>query len=130
MPRRLCAVRSRTPVASDDTRIQPGRLSVQRSVTRHPSVASAKVYSQVLIGTPNTWTSNAKRLPTSAAVIVTDVIQTARPCRLVPRNFAPTAGPAAPPTHLPPVFSGLHSPIRGRSLTSSYSRNEEALTVS
>src|SRR3954452_5015553 len=119
MPRRLCAARSRTPVAIDDTRIHPGRLSVQRSVTRQPSVTSANVYSHVLTGTPSTWTSKAKREPGSAAVTVTDVIHTASPWRLVPRNLAPTAGPVAPPTHLPPVFSGLHSPIRGRSLTSS-----------
>src|SRR4051794_16999559 len=120
MPRRLWAARSRTPVMNDVARIQRGLLSVQRSVTTQPSVASANVYSHVLTGKPNALTSKAKRRPASAVVIVTDVIQTAMPLRLVPRNFAPTAGPAAPPTHLPPVFSGLHSPIRGRSLTSSY----------
>jgi len=52
------------------------------------------------------------------------------PLRLVPRNSAPTAGPAAPSTpwpstpwpstQWPPMFSGLNSPIRGRSLTSDH----------
>ena len=39
------------------------------------------------------------------------------PLRLLPWNRAPTAGPLAPPRHRPPVFSGLHSPVRVTSET-------------
>src|SRR5882757_1103864 len=55
-----------------------------------------------------------------ASVIVTVVDHFLAPHWLVPLNRAPSAAPEAPPTHRPPVFSGLHSPIRHRSLTKAY----------
>jgi len=71
-------------------------------------------------------TSNAKRSPGTASVTVTSVLQRWIPLRLRPRNFAPGAGPSAPPTHLPPAFSFDHSPILGRSETSVQSVSADA----
>ena len=48
------------------------------------------------------------------------------PWLLVPWNSAPTSGPVASCSHIPPVFSGDSSPMRGRSLTMSYSASGEA----
>src|SRR5947209_12111254 len=95
-------------------RIQRGRRSVHRSVTTQPSSPSANEYSQVLIGTPSVSTSAANRRPASAAVTVTRVIHTASPLRLVPPDFAPPAGPVAPPTHFPPALSAPRHSTRGQ----------------
>jgi hypothetical protein len=48
------------------------------------------------------------------------------PLRLLPLNRAPSAGPLAPFTHFPPVFSGDHSPMRDNSLTSANTRSAGA----
>jgi hypothetical protein len=47
---------------------------------------------------------------------------------LVPRKVAPTAGPVLPLTHRPPRFSGLNSPILGRSVTSAHTAPGSAAT--
>src|SRR3954447_26684839 len=131
MLRRLWSPRSLTPVTGiEAVRIQPGRRSVHRSVTVHAPSPSVNSYSHVLRGTPKVSTSKANRRPGSADVTVTVVLHRRHPARLLPRNFVPAAGPVAPPSPLPPVFSGLHSPMRGKSVTSSYSRAASALTVS
>src|ERR1700685_1536935 len=53
-------------------------------------------------------------------MIVTLVVQRRIPFLLAPWKTEPSAGPAAPFTHLPPAFSGDHSPIRGRAVTSAH----------
>ena len=65
-------------------------------------------------------TANSKTLPGSQATTVTVVDQRRTPFLLVPLNTEPRAGPVAPFVHLPPTFSGDHSPIRGRSETSDH----------
>ena len=62
--------------------------------------------------------SNTNASPGLASTTVTVVDQLFLPLRLVPLNFTPVSARVAPFSHLPPVFSGLHSPMRGRSLTS------------
>src|ERR1700759_2981936 len=54
-----------------------------------------------------------------ASVTFTIVFHFLPPLALLPLNFTPTSGPL-PPTHWPPVASGLHSPMRVRSLTNAY----------
>ncbi len=75
---------------------------------------------------PAALTSNANSLPGSAVVTTASVDHFFLPLALVPLNFAPTAGPVAPFTHLPPVFSGENSPIRGRSLINAYTCSGDA----
>src|SRR5205807_8251259 len=48
------------------------------------------------------------------------------PTLLSPRNIAPTCGPRAPPSHSPPLHSGLQSPIRAMSDTNSYTCSGDA----
>src|SRR5712672_3582552 len=50
------------------------------------------------------------------------------PLRLVPRNFAPSVGPVAPPRHSAPSVSGDHSPMRVTSATIAHSWSAEAET--
>ena len=66
---------------------------------------------------PAVRTSPRIRTPCSGsnATTVTVVDQRRTPFLLVPSKTAPSAGAVAPLTHLPPAFSGDHSPIRGRS---------------
>ncbi len=63
-------------------------------------------------------TANSNSVWGSQPTTVTVVDQRRSPFLLVPVKTAPRAGPVAPFAHLPPAFSGDHSPIRGRSETS------------
>ena len=65
-------------------------------------------------------TANSNTLPGSQATTVALVDQRRTPFLLLPLKTAPSAGPVAPLIHLPPAFSGDHSPIRGRSETSAH----------
>src|SRR5882757_10478619 len=60
---------------------------------------------------------NDNRLGACASLMTAPPDQRCHPFLLLPLNFAPGAGSVAPPFHFPPTFSGLHSPMRGRSLT-------------
>ena len=51
------------------------------------------------------------------------------PRLLVPLNRAPTAGPVAPSSHLPPVHSGLSRPMLATSVTRSYRSSADARMV-
>lgn len=70
----------------------------------------------------------AKARPGSHTVTVQRVDQRRRPARLRPRKTAPTAGPVTPRDQSPPTFSGLYSPIAGRSETSCHTRSGGAAT--
>src|ERR1700712_1665365 len=63
--------------------------------------------------------ANANRVGALASVTLETADHFLSPWALAPLNFTPLAGPLAS-THSPPVASGLHSPIRGRSLTIAY----------
>src|SRR5438132_194793 len=63
--------------------------------------------------------SKANLRPGSAAT-TRDAVDHENRFLLVPLKRAPTLGPDAPRSHLPPVHSGLHSPMRVMSETSSY----------
>ena len=65
-------------------------------------------------------TRNPNARPGSHAVISQSVFHDFLPLAFVPVNFAPTAGPGAPPFQIAPVASGDHSPIRVTSLMSDH----------
>src|SRR5215216_6595260 len=72
--------------------------------------------------------SNSNTRPGSALVTVEVVVQDS--LRLFfALNFAPTAAPVAPSSHLPPRFSGLHSPYRVTSETRPYTTSGLAAMV-
>ena len=94
-------------------------MSVHRSVTMHPVAVGANSYDHLATGNGPALTSKAKARPGSASTTVHVVDQRRHPLRLLPRNLAPTAGPVAWPSHRHEVVSGLQSPMRVTSLTSS-----------
>src|SRR3954447_9119654 len=121
MPSRLWPGRSPTPVTMGDTRsIKPVRWSAHRSVTRVPPPSAANSYVHLATGNGPAFTSKANDRPGSASTTVQVVDHRRHPLRLLPLNLAPTAGPVTPPSQRQEVVSGLHSPIRVTSLTSSY----------
>ena len=65
-------------------------------------------------------TANSNNFPGSQPMTVALVDQRRMPFLLEPLKTAAERGPVAPPIHFPPAFSGDHSPIRGRSATSSH----------
>src|SRR5581483_6563389 len=72
--------------------------------------------------------ANANSCGASAATTVGLVLHRAKLRLLVPLKRAPTAGPVAPSIHSHFTVSGLHSPMRVTSDTSSYSFSGGALT--
>src|ERR1700754_1783758 len=72
--------------------------------------------------------------PGSASTTRPNVNHRTTPTRLCPTNRAPTTAPAsttapAPEDQVTRVHSGLHSLIRGRSLTSAYTSPADASTA-
>jgi len=128
MLRWFSVTRSLTPVASTVSgRNQAGRRSHVLSVTRQPSPAATMSYCHRDTGMPSDRTSNAKR-ESEASVTVDTVDHSRKPRRFEPRNRAPTAGPAAPPSHRPPENSTATSAIPERELTSENTRAAGAET--
>src|SRR4051794_29592669 len=119
MPARLCSARSLMPLVGPPKKVaMRPRRSVHVSVTVHPSSVGSNVYAHVATASPTELTSKTKDRPGEHSVTVAFVLQCLFPLALVPLNEAPTAGPDAPLTQVPPVASGDHSPMRGRSATS------------
>ena len=91
------------------TRVPPSTVSnryVHLVDSRPPSSVAKANSSPGSADTTRPWRDHLMRLP--------------GPVRLWPRNLAPTAGPVAPSCHSTFTHSGLHSPMRGKSATSSY----------
>src|SRR3954447_10790771 len=111
--------RSRTPVASGPSTfmIEPRRSSVDSVTVVPPRPLGSKVYRHKAIFSPNDLLSQATSLAGLAVTMWATVDQRRHPRRLRDLKRAPSVAPVAPPTHLPPWFSGLHSPMRLRSDT-------------
>ena len=76
----------------------------------------AIVYDQLATLMGPTVTSKANDVGESQLTTLHDVFHDFLPLRFSPTKLAPRAGPVAPLAHLPPVFSGDHLPMFGRSL--------------
>ena len=114
----LCEALSATPLTHlPRVTVAADRWSTQLCVTRQPDAVGSTSYTQSHQFFPNTIRPKEKRLGASKAFTFTDVDHDLLPFWLRPLNTAPTAGPFAPLVHVPPWFSGDHSPIRGRSVT-------------
>src|SRR6476646_6017767 len=105
MPERVASERSETPVTTPPSEAnQPERRSVHVSVTVHAPSAGSIAYDQVETGRPNELTSKTNARGSSQRVTFAVVLHRRHPLALRPRKRAPTAGPVADPSHLPPWF--------------------------
>src|ERR1044072_9411416 len=88
------------------------RVSIQVSVTVQPASDGFTSYSHVAPLMGPTPRLKLSLLGGVASLMVTVPIDHFfLPLTLLPLSLAPTVAEVAPPFHLPPTFSGLHSPI-------------------
>ena len=123
----LCVARSATPLTSLPRKeLIPPRWSIQLCVTLLPAAVGSILNTQSHQLFPKTISPKENFFGASHTLTLTFVPQAFLPFLFRPLKIAPTAGPVAPLAHLPPWFSGDHSPMRGKSVTSAHTLSGDA----
>src|SRR5688500_3788586 len=89
------------------------------SITLVPPPSGSNLYDHLVPSLPPSEVANANSRPSSATTTSGLVLHRKIPFLFEPLKRAPTVGPVAPSSHSQCRHSGLHSPIRVTSVTTS-----------